>query len=270
VRDYVARQPTNAPPLRPDRVYIAFTIIESGDAPSYLENRQWEVWADPRRGAIPINWSMGPGVLDLMPPVAAWYFRHATPNDHIFAALSGVGYTHPYRSLMARTPDPEAAWARYLELTGESVRRLGCGEIGLYTDAWLPFDRAARDPITRRYAGIPGVEMLLLGMGRDEGVDPDAGSYRLGANGTLVSHVMTRWPLDYSDREANIRALVADVRAHTPKARPGFMVAMALSWAYGPTEIAEVLSTLGEEYVPVTLPQYRGLLLTSGGQAPAR
>ena len=62
VRDYRQRDPRPLPVLHNDKIYIAFNIVEAGDSPSYLQNRQFEVWADPRRGEVPINWALGVGV----------------------------------------------------------------------------------------------------------------------------------------------------------------------------------------------------------------
>lgn len=257
-----ARQEAAAPPLEPDKVYIGFNVVESGDAPCYLQTRQTEVWADPARGRVPIGWGLGLGALELMPPVAGHLLETATPNDHWFAAISGAGYVHPYRAFMARTPDPEAAWAEYLGLTDRLMRRAGLAELGLYTDAWKPFDRAAMDPVTRRFAGgVPEARLLMLGMGRDDGMNAENGTYSVGGRDVMTAHILTRWPTDYAklDRAARIERLAAEIREQTPAARPAFMQVMALSWAYGPGEIADTLAALGPEYRAVSLPQYRQL-----------
>ena len=41
---------------------------------------------------------------------------------------------------------------------------------------------------------------------------------------------------------------------------------MALSWAYGPGEIADTLAALGPEYRAVSLPQYRQLWRAARGE----
>lgn len=259
VRQYRERLEKKAQAMVQDRVYIAYDIVESGDSPSYLETRQQEVWKDPKRGTLPINWSMGPAIFDLAPPIAAYYYEQATPKDYLYPAISGAGYCHPYRSLMKRCPEPEMAWREYLTRTAYDLHRMGGNELGLYTDAWTKFDRAKKDPVTLRFIrGILGVKMLVLGMGRDEGMTAENGNYMLGAPPALVSHILTRWPIDYAKktREENIQWLVEDIRAHTPATRPAFVQVMALSWVYGPSEIAEVQQRLGEDYVPVTLPEY--------------
>lgn len=259
---YLGRGERPRPPLRMDKVYVALCIVESGDAASYLVNRQCEIWQDPARGQVPVNWCIGPSIAELMPPVAEHYLREATPLDHLFAALSGAGYVHPYRSFLSRTADPEAAWRLYLDQTARLMARMGTRDLGLYTDAWRPFDRAVMDPTTARFAeGVPGLETLLLGMGRDEAVPPDDAIYTLGREGVTVSHVLTRWPVDgvKRDREEEIRWLADDIRAHTPEARPAFLSVMALSWTHDPSSLLALTSELGDEYVPVLLPELASL-----------
>ena len=258
-----ARGKTPAPDLDPSRVYIAFSVVESGDAPCYLETRQTGVWADPKRGSVPIGWGLGLGAAELMPPVAEYYLQSATPNDRLFAAISGAGYTHPFRNFMARTPDPEAAWKGYLRITAGLMNRLGFAELGLYTDAWTPHDRAARGPVLRRFAeGVPQATLLMPGMGRDDGLTAANATYTLaGKRKVTAAHVLTRWPADYAalSKEQQTDWLVKEIQSNTPPERPAFIQAMALSWAYGPSDIAEVVRRLGSGYVPVSLPQYAAL-----------
>ncbi len=258
-----ARGETPPPGLDPSRVYIAFNVVESGDAPSYLETCQTGVWADPKRGSVPIGWGVGLGAAELMPPVVEYYLQTATPNDRLFAAISGAGYTHPFRSFMTRTPDPDAAWREYLRITAGLMDLLGFTELGLYTDSWKPDDRAAREPVLRRFAeGVPQAALIMPGMGRDDGLTAANATHTLGgARDVMVSHILTRWPEDYAalPKEKQIDWLVKEIQANTPPERPAFIQAMALSWAYGPADIAEVARCLGPDYIPVSLPQYTAL-----------
>ena len=263
VARYARRVDAEPPTLEQDKVYLCIDIVESGDSPSYVQTRMHEVWQDTRRGVVPVNWSLGPSVLDLMPPVAWYFYRNASPRDYLYMAISGAGYCQPYRRLFKALPEPEKAWEAYLQLTRRYLARMNCTALGLYTDAWKPFDRDKHDPVTRRFAeGVPALDAIILGMGRDDAVPPDKANYRIDGGGTpLVSHIMTRWPTDYAakTREENITWLVEDIRAHTPESRPGFMHVMALSWVFGPSEIEEVLRQLGEDYVPLTIPQFNAL-----------
>jgi len=253
------RELSPTPVLNREKVYICFDIVESGDAPSYVQSRQQRVWADPKRGAVPINWSLGPAIMELAPVIAAYYFEQATANDYLYMAISGAAYVHPFRNFLSRVEDSDGAWNEYVGLTRFYLEQMRCGELGLYTDAWRVYERAAGDAMVRRFLeGIPGATQVVLGMGRDEGIEPGAASYELGGRGVLVSHILTRWAGDYAQRsrDENVAWLVEDIRSHTPAGRPGFMQVMALSWAYGPGEIVDICKQLGGDYVPVRLPDY--------------
>ena len=98
-------------------------------------------------------------------------------------------------------------------------------------------------------------------MGRDEGVHAEKANYVLGQGAVLVSHVLSRWPVDYAKktREENVQWLVDDIRAQTPARRPAFMHVMALSWAFKPADIVDVHQRLGGDYVAVTAPSFTRL-----------
>lgn len=269
IREYQTRVNRELPALDPEAVYICYDIVESGDAPCYLQSRQWQVWQDARRGAIPINWSMGPAILELAPCIAAHYYAEATRSDYIYMAISGVGYCHPYRDLMSKTDDAAAAWRGYLDMTHRYLRQMRCAELGLYTEAWRAYARAKQDTVTLRFLeAIPTLELVVLGMGRDEEVPADEANYLLGPQRAIVSHVMTRWPVDYANktRDENMAWLLDDIRAHTPASRPGFLHVMALSWAFGPSEIEEVHHRLGSTYRALTLPQFVRLYREAGAE----
>ena len=263
VRRYAARLAQRpGPELQPDRIYVCFEFTESGDSPFYLQHVQWKQWQDPNRGAIPFNWNVGPAIIDLAPSIMEYFYDAATPRDFFFVSLSGAGYNHPYRSLFGRLADPEPAWREYVAQTRDYMRRMGLRDLQLYTDSWRPFDRAKMDPVTLRFVrGIPGLRSMALGMGRDEGRNGDNGTYTLDPGGVVVAHCLTRWDpaFDSRTREQNIDWLVKDIQAHAPSSRPGFMHVMALSWAYGPSDHAEIARRLGPEYVPVTLAEYARL-----------
>lgn len=262
IERYWAKPRRPCPKLDRSKVYLALCIVESGDAPAYWQFRQHEVWDDPLQGRVAINWSVGPAVLELLPPIFQYFVDRATPLDHFYTAISGAGYVHPFRDFMAQTADPEAAWDDYLELTNRSMRALGSTSLGLYTDAWRTFDRGAADPVTRRFAeGLPMVDVLVMGMGRDDGLTEDTAMYVLPGTDVLVTHILSRWPHDHGTRSRaeNIAWLVEDIRSQTPEDRPAFMSVMALSWSHDAGSLREVLDRLGPDYVPVLLPELREL-----------
>ena len=267
ISDYRQRTRSEPPALDPEKIYLAFNVVESGDAPSYWQFRQHDVWSDPVRGQVPIGWGMGVSALELVPPIMEWFFTRATDMDHFYPAISGGAYIHPYRDFATRRPDTEFSWRRYLRLSERAMQTLQAQEMGLYTDAWLPFDRSRQDPVTLRFTeGIRGLDTLLLGMGRDEGMNAQNGHYDLGSQGTHVAHVLTRWDHAWASntREQNIQWLVDEISAQVPAQRPAFLPCMALSWAYGPSELVEVLSRLGSEYVAVSVPHFESLYREAG------
>ena len=149
------------------------------------------------------------------------------------------------------------------------MRKLGCHEIGIYTGAWAPYDRAKRDPVTLRFErGIPGLQTIVSGMGRDEGLNSDNANFFLGERGMLVSNILTRWPLNYNDLDdrAAVDWLVKDILAQVGEKRPAFMNVMALSWKYTPSMIADVYKQLGGEFVAVTLPELTALCTQSAAK----
>jgi hypothetical protein len=247
------------PPLDARKVYLCFVVVDSGDAPNYWHMVQRDVWSDPQRGRIPIAWSLAPAAVEMMPSVMAWFFRAATPNDHFVLALSGAGYAHPYRAFMERTADPEAAWRGFLALTRDAMDRLGIRDVCLYTDAWLPFERERRDAVTRRFvSGLKGPDLLILGLGRDENALDLGPGYDL--DGTLVTHVVTRWNTGSDSREvSNNDWLMDEILSHTPRERPAFLVVHPLSWSYYPSDLVSVLEQLGDDYVAVSPADLRAL-----------
>jgi hypothetical protein len=242
--------------VQAQKVYLSFVVMESGDAPAYWYDVQEHVWNDPARGTIPIAWTLAPASWELLPSVMEWFREQATPLDEFTLALSGAGYVHPYREFLTRTPDPEAAWKEYLGLTSAYARAYGLDSLGLYTDAWFPFDRSLRDPVTERFAALPGIEILVLGMGRDGDALPNNGFYRLGPSGTWVAHVGTRWdPANVGRSPANNAWLAQEIRDRVPEDRDGpvFIVVHPLSWSYHPSDLVDVMDRLGPDYQAVPL-----------------
>ncbi len=245
------------------KVYISFDIVESGDAPVYWQDVQHRVWQDTKRGEIPICWSLGPSVIELIPPIMAWFYENATPNDYFIMALSGAGYVHPYRNFMSKVDEPDLAWETYLEITQRYMDFLDLDDICLYTDAWREFDRSIYDPITMKFVnGLNGLESLILGMGRDEVITEKSPNYLMGENDVLVSHIFTRWDTkNVRHSLENRQWLVNEIRENTPKDRPAFMHIHALSWGYYPSDLVAVLDELGEEYLVVTPKEMKRLYM---------
>jgi hypothetical protein len=257
--DYRARDIKKTVKLEDDKVYVALAVQESGDAPIYWECVQKKVWDDPGRGRIPFGWSIAPGAFEMCPGIIEWFYENATENDHFYFCLSGLAYCHPYRNFLDRTRDPQAALQQQLDTVNRYAKMAGIRQMGLYTDAWLDFDREKNDPITAKFAdGLEGINTLIMGMGRDENALEIGPNYFIGKKNTLVSHVVNRWDAaKVQDRdEANRKFLAEDIRKHTPKKRPAFIYVHPLSWSYFPSDMIKVMKMLGDEYVVVSLDEY--------------
>ncbi|MEU0132943.1 GxGYxYP domain-containing protein [Streptomyces sp. NPDC006296] len=137
-----------------NRVYLTLTVGE-GDNVQYCQRRMRHLWDDPKRGLVPVNWTVSPLLADIGPALLAYYRSTATDNDLLIAGPSGAGYTYPGSW-------PEDALDAYTELTGRLLRRTGMDLVYAYNprtaagDGWIPFDeRVARS--YRRNTPVRGV-----------------------------------------------------------------------------------------------------------------
>ncbi len=250
VKDYKKRQAPYAPQLDPDKVYVAFTVVDSGSGPSYWQYRQYEVWQDGQRGSVAINWSLGPAITELMPGVINWYYQNASPNDSFYMGMSGPGYCYPYVDFMSRVDYPNTSWNVYLNLMQHYIDLLKFNQVHLYGEiSWSScFERTQNDPITMKFVnGLRGIDTIMIDMARDDCIEPDF-NYRLGDK--LISHITTRWTNDPGENPVTF--LVNDIQNHTPAGRPAFMQIQCNSWDYFPSDIEQVYSLLPSDYVAVS------------------
>ncbi|MFE4847531.1 GxGYxYP domain-containing protein, partial [Streptomyces sp. NPDC056689] len=120
------------------RVYVTLTVGE-GDNVQYCQRRMRDIWDDPKRGTVPVNWTVSPLLADIGPALLAYYQRTATANDLLISGPSGAGYTYPGSW-------PEEALDAYTALSGRFLRRTGMDLAYAYNprntagDGWVPFD----------------------------------------------------------------------------------------------------------------------------------
>jgi hypothetical protein len=102
-------RPRPAATLR-NRVYLTLTFGE-GDNIQYCQRRMRDLWDDPERGDVPVNWTVSPLLADIGPALLAYYRRTATANDLLISGPSGAGYTYPGSWCRRRTwtPTPGSA-----------------------------------------------------------------------------------------------------------------------------------------------------------------
>src|SRR3989454_8900860 len=97
-----------------DKVYLSFAIPD-GDNLDFVRGRMYDLWRQPRRGTVPIGWSISPALADLAPAYLELLYADATSNDTFIAGPSGVGYVYP--SLF-----PERARPAFLTETATAMR----------------------------------------------------------------------------------------------------------------------------------------------------
>lgn len=254
------------PVLDPKKVYVALNVIDSGDSLWYLERQQRVVWDDPARGSVPIGWSFTPSFLDVMPAVADWYYANATPNDEMFAAVSGLGYMSP-PYFASKLPNKSEAYDQFVALTREYMMRADERAMTAHMGGWG--DSPFQNVIYKRFIqGIPELKVWLPGFGRHEQTTPAKANSVI--EGVPVMHTLTRWntwteTTDIIDRtqEAERAFLKRDILAHVPSQRPAFMNVMALSWSYPPSSLKALVDELGPDFVAVTPSQLAELYLAS-------
>ncbi|MEV1023207.1 GxGYxYP domain-containing protein [Streptomyces sp. NPDC050264] len=121
-----------------NRVYVTLTVGE-GDNVQYCQRRMRDIWDDPKRGSVPVNWTVSPLLADIGPALLAHYQQTATANDLLISGPSGAGYTYPGSW-------PEKDLDAYTELSGRFLRRTGLDLVYAYNprnadnDGWIPFD----------------------------------------------------------------------------------------------------------------------------------
>jgi hypothetical protein len=110
-------QPELPVPALENKVYVTFTMSE-GDNLQYNEHVMRQLWDDPGRGSVPINWSAQPLLLDAAPNILSHYQRTATDNDLLLAGPSGAGYIYP-------TPWPDDIFSRFTSQTRKYMEATG-------------------------------------------------------------------------------------------------------------------------------------------------
>lgn len=122
-----------APALR-NKIYVTFTVTD-GDNIQYDQHRMRQLWDDPSRGKVPINWTVQPLTVDAAPAFLSYYQRTATPNDYLMAGPSGAGYVYPGDWPAAEFGVFTRMTRRYMDRTGLNavtiLNRLGGQDVPL-------------------------------------------------------------------------------------------------------------------------------------------
>lgn len=239
------------PKLDPSKVYYAHVISDGDNLGEALMMRtrdlQWDratavdrATADgrPERGSVPMGWSFAPAAARLAPPVLNYYLRTATHNDLLVGGL-GIGYTEPDIYLRAYPEQREALYADYTALTNESLKWIDTNCLWLIRGSQEAEDRYAR-----------GTDGQLRGIFNGYGGSPEQASMRVGPNDVVIFRPATS--MSHGEpREVLIETMVNEIREAAGTARPAFVEAWVLNWAWSMDMLEEVRERLGDEFVAV-------------------
>ena len=249
----VFRQRDTPPVTAPEnKLAVSLNVLDSGDSQWYWQQYQPGFWEDPARGKFPINWSLNPTVADIMPPLLAWFYKTATPNDLFFCALSGLGYMNPrvYASRF-RPEDRKRIWSEYVAETGHYMKELDLPLLELYAGSWSE-PRGAMEDIYQHFTkGIPDLQGILSDFGRQ---DDTTGENAIEiVDGRPVFHTLMRWltwtqqdqlSSQLNKEDESVDYTVKELLDHAPKQRPAVMSGLILSWTMSPKLVQRVAEKL--------------------------
>jgi len=100
-----------------DKIYVTLMFGE-GDNFQYNQHHMRNLWNDPARGEVPINWTSSPLLYDAAPAILNYYQKTATKNDLLVTGPSGVGYFYA-------DPWPADHFPTFLEETYPYIEKTG-------------------------------------------------------------------------------------------------------------------------------------------------
>lgn len=262
----------------PRKKYVAFIMIDSGDAPGYFQNNIYNQWKDENRGTVPISISVTPTLMYLAPGILQMMYETATENEYFFNSISGIGYTYPLigygsKGVINNNGDvmvsEDDILTEFYKMTEYQMKKLDLDMLGLYSyPLRRTWDYAKDDEIINKYIEPrKGIKTIISDMGRISG-NTIENPNRILNNYLTIHHTLTQWPLDWDvsigntvnrslDKEA-VNYLVNEIIKYSENT--DFIQAMFLSWAYGPRRLAMVQEELQKyNYEFVTLNEFEYL-----------
>ena len=108
-----------------NKIYLA-VFLSDGDNIQYCQHAMSKLWDDPKRGIIPINWTVSPGLADLGPGILNYYYKTSSSNDFLASGPSGLGYALLFDIVSRRWfNNGGKAFDRYMQLTQRYLEKSG-------------------------------------------------------------------------------------------------------------------------------------------------
>ena len=223
------------PPLDKNSIYIALAMSDGDNQNTWMDYFK-PYFNHPSFGKFPLAFGMGPAIRDLMPAVAQWYYKHASPQTEFIADVSGVAYIEPedYGQAFA---DRDRVYAGFLDWTARSMQAMGMrtvrpngggdGCLALYAKA-LPFCHSIL-PNTGSYSGSQGISNLSYSLPDGMPVFRTIASERYGKN-----------------------AFFREVHEQIGSQRPAFVNSCLSCWTFNPDDLARIYEQRDTNMVFVT------------------
>lgn len=237
----LTQKPRPAPPkLDPSKVYVCFTMSD-GDNLCTWRGYFRKYFNDPVRGQIPVGWGMGPGLLDLAPTWARWYYENATESDEFLCDVSGAAYIYP-PSWGAALKDRKAAMKWFYGKTQEAMIRMDMKTVRLMN--------VKTEDIAEVAALLPETKYLLPDYGHAGPEKYDELTYTLPSGQSMF-----RAATNGSGPEN----FAGQIRKRAGRNRPAFLNAFVWNWGSNLGDLKKTMEILGPEYVAVTPSQLDAL-----------
>ncbi|WP_258881596.1 hypothetical protein [Paenibacillus sp. sptzw28] len=230
-------KPFKAPTLE-NKIYVTYTFSE-GDNFQYNQHRMRNIWDDPNRGKVPINWTSSPLLYDGAPAILNYYQSGATENDLLIAGPSGAGYFYPNAWPDNTFPDFLKRSYSYLRKTGITIPYV----LNRIDGQNVPLSEL-RSAAYRDEYDAPG---LFLSWENRYGVEL--------MNGDLP--VSTIQGISTAQDGKNI---LAEAKANWDGNSPMFVSIGLLAWSMTPSDVVAITESLGPEFKAVLADQYFSLI----------
>lgn len=227
---------TPAPPLE-DKIYIAFSFSD-GDNLAYDQNTMRELWDDPDRGRVPMNWTISPALWDAAPAVLRYYRETATANDVLVAGVSGLGYVYP-------TPWPDDTFHLFTGLTGRYMDRAGIDILWVLNMVNGQSVEMSPADAQAYVDDVDPLGMMLL-----------SGPPGVGIFAGTTPHSSGPWAVSAADARDWIAEASGDWDGYSPL----FLSVHLSAWEISPSDVVEIAGSLGPDYVVVRADQYFELI----------
>ncbi|WP_049580655.1 GxGYxYP domain-containing protein [Streptomyces sp. SBT349] len=249
IRTPVDRTPDRPPtPPLENRIYVTL-VFSDGDNLQYAQHKMRQLWDDPARGDIPINWPVPPEILDAAPALHAYFQRTATPNDSLVSGPSGLGYIFPSAYPTATFDGFVARTARYCEALGIDSTVI----INRLDSVYEPLTEAS----VRSYANGMAPAGLFQNWSGWETEQPIVAGVPIGRSRMALN-------------QAELRAGLANAAAEFDAAdgtRPVFATIFLAAWDMTPTLAAPVIAELDDRFRAVRGEQFFALVKQAQAQA---